>query len=125
MAGRELIPELARSNAPERRRAGLLALGSVAEAGDVGLLEKAADQLDSDVRLMAVDAVVDPAGDGGAFAVLVAASQDLDEQVRMATISRLEASGRLDAAGALTNVITDSRYRVQARTAYAPAGSAA
>jgi HEAT repeat protein len=119
VAGREWIHELARSDAPERRRAGLLALGSVAEAGDVGLLEEAAGHPDPDVRLTAVDAVVDPAGDDRAFAVLVAASEDLDEQVRMAAISRLAASGRLEAAAALTKVITDSRYRVRARTAYA------
>ena len=74
VAGRELILELARSIAPERRRAGLQALGSVAEAGDVGLPEKAAGHLDSDVRLMAIEAVVDPAGDDRAFPVLVAAS---------------------------------------------------
>jgi HEAT repeat protein len=119
VAGRQVILQLARSDAPQQRRAGLMALGLEAEAGDVGLLEEAAGHPDPDVRLTAVEAVVDPAGDDQAFAVLVTASQDPDEQVRMATISRLAASGRLEAAAALTKVITDSRYRVRARTAYA------
>ncbi|RSM53446.1 hypothetical protein DMB66_38905 [Actinoplanes sp. ATCC 53533] len=119
VAGRELILELVRSDAPERRRVGLLALGLVVEAGDVGLLETAAGHPDPDVRLMAVEAVVDPAGDDRAFAVLVATSADPDEQVRMASISRLGASGRLEAAAPLARAITDPRYRVRARTAYA------
>lgn len=107
------------SGAPERRRVGLLALGSIADAGDVELLAEAAGHPDSDVRLAAVETVVDPVGDDRAFTIIASALRDSDEQVRMAAISQLGASGRLDAVAALADAITDARPRVRTRIAYA------
>jgi HEAT repeat protein len=118
-ASRRMVLELARDDAPEQRRAGLLALGSVADSGDVELLAEAATDADPEVRLMAIDAILNPVGNDRAFQVLVAALHDPDEQVRISAISRLGSIDRPDAVAPLTAVAADPVPRVRARAAYA------
>ncbi|GAA3248547.1 HEAT repeat domain-containing protein [Dactylosporangium siamense] len=118
-ASRRMVLELVHNAAPERRRAGLLALGSVAGSGDLELLAEAATDADPQIRLMAIEAVPDPAGNDRAFQVLVASLHDPDEQARMSTIGRLGSTKRPDAVAPLAAVADDPAPRVRARTAYA------
>jgi HEAT repeat protein len=116
---RRLVLELVDNGEPEQRRAGLLALGSVAAGDDLELLAEAATDADVHVRLMAIEAVADPAGNDRAFEVLVASLHDPDERVRMSTITRLDSTRRPDAVTPLAAVADDPAPRVRTRTAYA------
>lgn len=118
-ASRRMVLELVRNDAPEQRRVGLLALGSVAESGDVELLGEAATDADPEVRLMAIDATPDPADNDRAFHVLVAALHDPDEQVRISATSRLGSINRPDAVAPLTAAASDPVPGIRARVAYA------
>jgi hypothetical protein len=118
-ASRRMVLDLIHSTAPEQRRAGLLALGSVAHASDVELLAEASTDADVEIRLMAIEAVPDPASNDRALQILVAALDDPDEQLRMSAISRLGATKRPDAVTALAAVADDPAPRIRARTAYA------
>ncbi|XVU29643.1 HEAT repeat domain-containing protein [Actinoplanes sp. CA-054009] len=107
VAVRKAILELIDSDVPERRRVGLLASGSV---GDAGILEQAARHPDADVRLVAVEEIP---------ALPISAIDDPDEDVCLAAIGRLGASGHPGAVDALTGRVIDGRPRVRARIAYA------
>ncbi|GIJ44017.1 hypothetical protein Val02_09030 [Virgisporangium aliadipatigenens] len=118
-AARRIVLDLVRADAPHRRRVGLLALGAVAEPGDAALLAEAAGHTDPEIRLMAVETVVDPARDDRAFGIVRAALHDADEHVATAAINRLAATGRPAAVAALAAATTHDDPRMRARTAYA------
>lgn len=121
---RELILDLVTGDVPERRRAGLLVLGDVAEADDVELLVNAVGHPDADIRLAAVEALEDWLSEQRVFAVLTGALHDTDEAVRAAAVGLLGTSGRPDAVAALAVVVTDDLARVRGRVAYAQIGRA-
>jgi HEAT repeat protein len=118
-ASRHMVLELIESVEPERRRAGLLALGLVAGVSDLELLAEAATDADVQIRLMAIEVVPNPASNDRAFQVLIASLRDPDEQVRMSTISRLGSTRRPDAVTPLAALADDPEPRVRARMAYA------
>jgi HEAT repeat protein len=117
--GRRTVLEFATGDTPELRRVGLWALGFVVEARDVELLATAATDVDPKVRSLAISSIPDPAGDEQAFRVLVLALRDLDEQVRVAAVSRLGYTGRADAVAPLVALAADRAPRVRSMVAYA------
>ncbi|GGO14247.1 HEAT repeat domain-containing protein [Micromonospora parathelypteridis] len=116
---RRVVRNLATGDTPELRRVGLWALGFVVEAQDVDLLAAAVTDADPEIRSMAVGSIPDPAGDDRAFAALVLALRDLNEQVRVSAVSRLGYTGRVDAVAPLVALAADPTPRVRSMVAYA------
>ncbi|MEV4756304.1 HEAT repeat domain-containing protein [Micromonospora sp. NPDC049559] len=118
-SARRTVLQFVASESPELRRAGLWALGFVAETGDVGLLAAAATDTDPEVRSLAIGSIPDPVEDARAFRVLVQALRDPDDRVRVSAISRLGSTGRPDAVAPLVALADDEAARVRSMVSYA------
>jgi HEAT repeat protein len=118
-ASRLTAIEFAADEAPELRRAGLWALGFVAEAQDADLLAAAATDIDPEIRSIAVGSIMNPAADDRGFHVLVLALRDPEVQVRVSAVSSLGYTGRTDAVMPLVALAADRAPRVRSMVAYA------
>jgi HEAT repeat protein len=118
-ASRLTAIEFAADEAPELRRAGLWALGFVAEAQDADLLAGAATDIDPEIRSIAIGSIMNPAADDRGFHVLVLALRDPEAQVRVSAVSRLGYTGRTEAVMPLVALAADQAPRVRSMVAYA------
>lgn len=106
-ASRLTAIEFAADEAPALRRAGVWALGFVAEAQDADLLATAATDNDPEIRSIAIGSIMNPAADDRGFHVLVLGLRVPDPQVRVSAVRRLGYTGRTKAVMRLVALAAD------------------
>ncbi|MEV6301983.1 HEAT repeat domain-containing protein [Actinoplanes sp. NPDC051861] len=111
---RAVAREFAGSGTPALRRTALWALGHVGDERDRDLFEAALSDPDPEIVAVAV---------GGApaalFDLVVRALGDFREQVRVAAVSELGYSGRVEAVAPVAALAGDSSARIRTMVAYA------